>query len=99
MFYTNTCPVCAAYKPQFFDIQKEFKQQDVVFLRINSELLYSVANQFGIMAVPTTVFLKGQEVLFRGSGMYPKPQLRSLINDALKKYFKIFTIDEDLMYV
>lgn len=88
-FYTRSCSVCAAFKPYFYAVQKEMSGDKVVFARVNSEFVSSVAQEFGIMAVPTTVFLKNKMEIHRVMGMYPTPQFRDVVRDVLAKFFNI----------
>lgn len=100
-FYTNSCPVCAAFKPSFYAVQKEFEKQKVIFARLNSDSISAIAAQYNIMAVPTTIFFKGKAEIYRNTGMYPKPQFRSVINDVLKKFFNVKNgpSEQDMMYM
>lgn len=100
-FYTNTCPICKAFSPNFAAAQKDFSKKKVIFGRINAEEIPIVSGQLGIQGVPTTLSIKNKEIIHRFSGNYSKPQLRSLINDLLVKYFKQKPLvdDADLMFM
>ena len=86
-FYTKTCSVCKAFAPQFAATQQEFKGDAVYFAQINAEELPMIAQQFNIMAVPNTFFIKDQKIIFQMTGDIPRAQLRSLISDTLRKVF------------
>jgi thioredoxin-like negative regulator of GroEL len=100
-FYTNTCPICKAFAPNFTAAQKDFGKKQVIFGRINADEIPMVSGQLGIQGVPTTLSIKDKEIIHRFSGNYSKPQLRSLINDLLVKYFKQKPLvdDADLMFM
>jgi thioredoxin-like negative regulator of GroEL len=86
-FFTNTCPICKSFAPNFQAAQKEFKLKPVVFGRINAEEVPLVAAQLGIEGVPQTLFIKEKEIIRRMTGNISKIQLRGTINDLLVKYF------------
>jgi thiol-disulfide isomerase/thioredoxin len=101
-FYTNTCSVCKSFAPSFAAIQKEFHKHKVLFGKIDANELSLIAQQFNIMGVPHTIFVKNKEIVHSVSGGFPKPQFRNLVQDVLEKFFNVKTKtidDSNLMYM
>ncbi len=83
MFYTTTCPSCAAMKSVFEELSDEFID-DVKFARVNVEQEAMLAQQFGIMGVPTfKFFCKGTAVSELTGQIYPA-LLRRSVEDMLE---------------
>jgi thioredoxin 1 len=87
-FFTDICSVCKAFAPQFAATQKEFQNEDVYFARINAQNYPQIAQQFDILGVPYTIFIKDKEIIQSFSGLKGKGPLRAIIKDLLQKYFK-----------
>jgi thioredoxin 1 len=101
-FFTDTCSICKSYAPAFAQTQKDYTQYKVIFGRANLEQMPLVSQQFNIMGVPTTIFVKNKEIVHMVSGGFPKSQLKSMVADVLKKFFnvKVKNIsDIDTMYM
>jgi thioredoxin 1 len=74
-FYTGTCGPCKALNPILEEISKidDFIVQKVDVMQ-NPEL----SQQFGVMAVPTVVFMKNNRIKGRVCGLKSKAALLSL---------------------
>jgi thioredoxin 1 len=73
------CPACKAFAPIYERAQKEFGSKGVIFAQFDATELPGIAQQFGIMGTPTTLFIKNQKLLQRQTGLIPSEPLRQLI--------------------
>ena len=79
-----TCPACKAFAPIFERAQKEFSPKGIIFARFDATRLPEIAQQFGIMGTPTTLFIQKKKVLGMQPGLIPPDALRMLINRLSK---------------
>ena len=101
-FYTETCPICKSFAPAFTGVQKELSKYNVFFGRANLNQMPIVGEQFNIMGVPTTIFVKNKEIVLMRSGGFPKTQFRQMVEEVLWKFFNIKVkkpADADTMYM
>ena len=78
-FYTDWCYYCGIFSPIIEEVSKEI--DDVNFYRVNAEEELDIADSNGIIYYPTIVLYKDGVELRRYSGVLPKEDLISFIND------------------
>jgi len=81
------CGPCKAFGPAFEALQKEYLQagKNVVFSKLNVDNHGSVAQQFQVTGIPTTLFIKNKKLVHRQVGMAPKAQFAQIIESVQKK--------------
>lgn len=67
-FWAVWCGPCKMYAPVFQRAHEEFTG-DFIFTKINSDENPSIAQYFGITSIPTTLFIKGKQVVHKFSGV------------------------------
>jgi thioredoxin 1 len=77
-FWAVWCGPCKIFAPIFQKIQQEY-YGDFIFAKINVDENPFIAQQFGITAVPTTLFLKGGQVLIKQPGAMNYYSLKNIL--------------------
>ncbi len=77
-FWAVWCGPCKIFAPIFQKIQQE-NYKDFIFAKINVDENPFIAQQFGITAVPTTLFLKGGQVLKKQPGAMNYSSLKQIL--------------------
>lgn len=80
-FYTMTCGPCKALSPILEDISNEF--QNIRVAKVDVTRNPEVSNQFGVMSVPTIVFMKNSKIKNTIRGLKDKNYLRSMVRKYL----------------
>jgi thioredoxin 1 len=68
------CGPCGAFKPILKEVTTEL---GIPVEYVDVDTNPDIAEQYGIRAVPTTIFLNGDAILFKYSGAMSKSQLKS----------------------
>lgn len=76
-FYATWCPPCKALSPILEVTEKE--NTDIKFLKINVDDEQDLAIKYGIMSVPTLVFIKNGEPVDKSIGLISKNELKEFI--------------------
>jgi thioredoxin len=79
------CGPCRAFAPAFEALQKEYLGKNIIFSKLNVDDHGSIAEQFQVTGIPTTLFIKGNKLIHRQVGMAPKAQFAQIIESVLKK--------------
>ena len=77
-FYTPSCGPCRTYTPIFDKVKSE--TQGVIFEEVNCNEDHDSARKYGVRGVPTTIFLKDDEVVNRNTGLIHEDELKSMIS-------------------
>lgn len=77
-FYATWCPPCKALAPIVEEIEKE--NADIKFLKINVDDEQELAIEYGIISVPTLVFIKNGEPIDKSVGLISKKELQAFLN-------------------
>jgi thioredoxin 1 len=77
-FWAVWCGPCKIFAPIFQKIQREY-YKDFIFAKINVDENPFTAQQFGITAVPTTLFLRGGQVLKKQPGAMNYNSLKKIL--------------------
>lgn len=76
-FYTTTCGPCRAMNPVLEEISREF--QDVKVAKVEVTKNPEASQMFGVMSVPTVMFLRDSKVKAVSMGFSDKKKIRSMI--------------------
>ncbi len=76
-FYADWCGPCRMVAPLIEEIANENPQ--VLVAKINVDNDPALAQQFGIVSIPTLIVMKGGEVVQQVAGARPKAQILALL--------------------
>ena len=79
-FYADWCGPCRMLAPVIEEIAGE--RPDITVAKVNVDDAPEIARKFGIVSIPTVIIFKGGEIAKRVTGVRPKAQLLSLIDEA-----------------
>ena len=82
------CGPCKAFAPAFEALQKEYIPKRVLFSKLNVDNHGTIAQQFQVTGIPTTLFIKGKKLVHRQVGMAPKAQFAQIIDGVIEKLSK-----------
>lgn len=83
-FYATWCGPCKVYKPVFDKVAKEFAG-NATFVRVDVDKCRSLAAQYNISSIPTTVILTPDGKTYTSVGAVSEAQLRYDVSVALGK--------------
>jgi len=72
------CGPCKWFSPIFEQLQKEFKM-DFIFTKVDVDEARDIAVNFGIRAVPTTLFIKGGNIIKKVEGAMKYEQMKPIL--------------------
>jgi thioredoxin 1 len=81
-FYAPWCGPCKMIAPALEELSKEMT--DVKFLKVNADELKDIADEYGIMSIPTLLLFKGGEVVDKKIGFFPKEVIKEFIEAHLQ---------------
>ena len=76
-FYADWCGPCRMIAPMIEEIANENPQY--LIAKINVDHDPALAQQFGIVSIPTLIVMKGGEVVQQVAGARPKAQILALL--------------------
>ncbi len=82
-FTASWCGPCRAFAPVLDQISEEYAGKLKVY-KVDIDKSPEVAGLFGIMSVPTTLFVGSHELPAMASGMMPPEELRRAVKEVLK---------------
>lgn len=77
-FYATWCPPCKALSPIVEEAEKE--NTDIKFIKINVDDEQMLAIKYGVMSVPTLVFIKNGETADKSVGLISKSKLQEFLD-------------------
>ena len=77
-FWAQWCAPCRAVAPILDELAQKYQGKFTV-AKVNVDELPDLAAQFGVLNIPTLIFLKGGEEVDRLVGVQPKSQLDAKI--------------------
>lgn len=81
-FYTSTCGPCRALNPVLEEISEEFKDLKVAKVEVTKN---PAASQiFGVMSVPTVMFIQDSHVKEVTRGFSTKDRIKSMVRKYLR---------------
>jgi len=80
-FYTKSCAPCRAMNPILNEISEEYDNVEVA--KVDVALNPEVSQMFGVMSVPTIIFMKNRKVRETLRGLANKKALVTMINNCI----------------
>jgi thioredoxin 1 len=76
-FYTTSCGPCRAMNPILEEISKEFSNLKIA--KVDVAQNPDMSQMFGVMSVPTIIFMKDNKVQHTARGLQNKASLKSMV--------------------
>ncbi len=76
-FYADWCGPCKMLSPVLEKISKE--NEDIEIVKVNVDESSNLANEYGVVNIPTMVFLKDSEVSHVQVGLLPEGEILNLL--------------------
>lgn len=83
-FWAPWCAPCKAFGPIYEKVSKGHSEENIRFLKVNTEEEQMLAAAFGIRSIPTLMLFREQVLLFSQPGLLPEAALEDLIDQASK---------------
>ena len=77
-FWAVWCSPCMMFAPVFEKIQKEL-YQEFIFVKVNVDEVGSIAQEYQITGIPTTLFIKSDKVIHKVVGAVNEEYLRRVL--------------------
>ncbi len=84
MFYSPTCPYCAAFSPIFSYVADRLRGM-AAFLRVNVYDMPELAASMGVRGTPTTILFVDGQPLTGFAGVLDEEQFEELVREALRR--------------
>ena len=76
-FWASWCGPCKMVAPMLEEIAEE--RPDIKVCKINVDEEQELAQQFGVMSIPTLVVMENGKILTQSAGARPKAQILSML--------------------
>ncbi len=83
-FWAVWCSPCMMFAPIFEKIQKE-RYQDFIFVKVNVDEVGSIAQNYQITGIPTTLFIKDNKVIHKIVGAVNEDYMNRIL-EKLKSF-------------
>ncbi|MFX1287895.1 MAG: thioredoxin [Promethearchaeota archaeon] len=77
-FWAVWCSPCMMFAPVFEKIQKE-NYQDFIFVKVNVDEVGSIAQEYRITGIPTTLFIKNDKIIHKVVGAVNEEYMRRVL--------------------
>ncbi len=81
-FYATWCGPCQTMSPIVDDVKNEFKD-NLRILKVDVDKNIPASAKYKVRGVPTFLLFKKGEIIWRGSGVYSRADLRKIIEKSL----------------
>ncbi len=78
-FWAEWCGPCKMFSPVLDEVSKEYGTK-VKFVKLNTDENTSIAQEYGIMSIPTTLLFEGGEVKAMSVGAIPKAEFKKWLD-------------------
>ncbi len=85
-FWASWCGPCKVMTPIIDELARDYKDKDILIGKINTEEETVLSRHFNIKSIPTILVIYDQEIIFKQSGMIPKPNLSEMFDDLIAKH-------------
>jgi thioredoxin 1 len=85
-FYADWCSPCKSFRPIYEFVQNKFREQPIIFSRVNFDRVPQIAQHYQIQSVPSMLFIRKNTVHHRHLGVLMRAQLEDLILGAIRKF-------------
>ena len=82
-FFANWCVPCKRLSPIFEEISKELTSATFVKIDIDNVESLELVQKYSVSSIPTVIVLKNGSVIERKTGLVPKDNLKSMIENHL----------------
>lgn len=82
-FWATWCGPCRILTPTVDEIAEEFEDK-IVVAKCNVDDAEDISSRFGIRNIPTLLYIKGGEVVYRSVGVVSKAEIESKLNSLLE---------------
>ena len=83
-FWAPWCQPCKAFGPIYEKVSDKHGDENIRFLKVNTEEQQMLAAAFGIRSIPTLMLFREHVLLFSQPGLLPEAALEDLIDQATK---------------
>ena len=80
-FYADWCGPCKMVGPVLEEISKDYA--DIKFVKVNVDDNPEIAQQYGIMSIPTMIGFKNGEKVAASLGFMPREELEAVVKQTL----------------
>ena len=80
-FYADWCGPCKMVGPVLEEISKDYT--DIKFVKVNVDDNPEIAQQYGIMSIPTMIGFKNGEKVASSLGFMPREELEAVVKQTL----------------
>lgn len=84
-FHATWCGPCQTMHPVIDDLKNDFGG-NLRIIKIDVDKNQALAQKYKIRGVPSFILFKEGEIVWRGSGIMPKSEMVSTINQSLRKF-------------
>ncbi len=78
-FWAEWCGPCRMFTPVIEEVSKDYDGK-VKFVKLNTDQNASIAQEYGIMSIPTTLLFEGGEVKAMSVGAIPKTEFKKWVD-------------------
>ena len=83
-FYADWCGPCRMMAPVMEEVESEFSDEEITFVKINADEERDLCAEFGVRGIPTFAMINGGEIVERFTGVRGKHEFKITIEEAFK---------------